>query len=168
MRTTGSCARVPLLVSETRVWRFYDGGRLLDERRGRRPGVDGPFPEDWIASTTSALGTPPAFKDRSSDGLSRVKDPDGVEFVLRDVIEADPEGFLGPLGASSEDVPILVKVLDPSVRLPVHAHPHRDFARQHLGARRGKAEAWIILDVRGTQLDPHVFLGLREPVSPAV
>jgi hypothetical protein len=29
------------------------------------------------------------------------------------------------------------------VRLPVHSHPHRDFARTHLGLAHGKAEAWF-------------------------
>lgn len=28
-------------------------------------------------------------------------------------------------------------------RLPVHAHPHRDFARTHLGLAHGKAEGWF-------------------------
>ena len=43
-------------------------------------------------------------------------------------------------------IEILVKLLDPDQRLPVHFHPKRNFAKQHLGVVHGKTEAWIILD----------------------
>ena len=43
---------------------------------------------------------------------------------------------------------MLVKLLDPVERLPVHAHPDREFARAHLGSDYGKTEAWLIVATR--------------------
>jgi mannose-6-phosphate isomerase len=37
-------------------------------------------------------------------------------------------------------------LLDPDQRLPVHYHPNKSFAKQHLGLDHGKTEAWIILE----------------------
>jgi mannose-6-phosphate isomerase len=59
---------------------------------------------------------------------------------------------------------VLVKLLDPVERLPVHAHPDRTFARTHLGSPYGKTEAWIVVATRGESAD--VWLGLREAVEP--
>jgi mannose-6-phosphate isomerase len=39
-----------------------------------------------------------------------------------------------------------VKLLDPAQRLPVHFHPNKKFAKQHLALDHGKTEAWIILE----------------------
>ena len=39
-----------------------------------------------------------------------------------------------------------MKLLDPDQRLPVHYHPNRKFAKQHLALDHGKTEAWIILE----------------------
>jgi len=94
-------------------------------------------PEEWIAATTTRFG-------EKEMGLSRL--PDG-EF-LRDAIESAPEKWLGKshvdaFGTSTE---ILVKLLDPDQRLPVHFHPNKAFARKHLALDHGKTEAWIILD----------------------
>ena len=61
------------------------------------------------------------------------------------------------------DPAVLVKLLDAGERLPVHYHPGRAFAREHLGLRYGKTEAWIILEA-----DPGaaVHVGLKEPLDP--
>jgi mannose-6-phosphate isomerase len=60
----------------------------------------------------------------------------------------DPQHWLGSdhlkkYGSSTE---ILVKLLDPDQRLPVHYHPDRKFASDKLDLAHGKTEAWIILD----------------------
>jgi mannose-6-phosphate isomerase len=60
---------------------------------------------------------------------------------------------------------VLVKLLDPADRLPVHAHPSRAFAREHLGSEFGKTEAWIVVATRETEAE--VWLGLRDAVEPA-
>lgn len=57
-----------------------------------------------------------------------------------------------------------MKLLDPVERLPVHAHPDREFARTELGSDYGKTEAWLIVATRAEEAE--VWLGLREPVPP--
>jgi mannose-6-phosphate isomerase len=94
-------------------------------------------PEEWIASTTTRFG-------QSVNGLSVLADGK----LLRDEIEANPITWLGEkhfkkYGSSIE---ILVKLLDPDQRLPVHYHPDRKFAADKLHLDHGKTEAWIILD----------------------
>ena len=55
-----------------------------------------------------------------------------------------------------------MKLLDAGERLPVHYHPGRPFAKEHLGLRYGKTESWLILEA-----DPGaaVHVGLKEPLD---
>jgi mannose-6-phosphate isomerase len=114
---------------------FYRGGYRIGKLRN---GPGGPMrPEEWIASTTTRFG-------ESTTGLSRLAD--GT--LLRDAIESDPVLWLGQshydrFGTSIE---ILVKLLDPDQRLPVHYHPDQKFAAEKLHINHGKTEAWIVLD----------------------
>jgi mannose-6-phosphate isomerase len=67
---------------------------------------------------------------------------------LKDAISENPAEWLGQehidnFGLSIE---VLVKLLDPDQRLPVHFHPNKAFAKEHLGLDHGKTEAWIILE----------------------
>ncbi|HWM09034.1 MAG TPA: class I mannose-6-phosphate isomerase, partial [Solirubrobacteraceae bacterium] len=55
----------------------------------------------------------------------------------------DPSAFLGP---DRMEPGLLVKLLDAGQRLPVHFHPGREFAREHLGSPYGKTEAWLIVE----------------------
>jgi mannose-6-phosphate isomerase len=136
----------PARVLPARVYRFYRGGALIDRLRGE-PERDGDHPEDWIGSVVQARN---AGRDEPFAGLSRLAD--GT--LLRDAVTADPEGWGTPN--------LLVKLLDSVERLPVHAHPGRAFAREHLGSTYGKTEAWVIVATRGD--DAELWLGLREPV----
>lgn len=132
--------------------RFYRGGPAIAELRGFDPGGDR-VPEEWIASTTTVFG-------EAELGLSRLEDGE----LLRDVIAKDPEGWLGPAHAErfGADPALLVKLLDAGQRLPVHAHPDGPFAREHLGTKFGKTEAWIVIAAKpGAQ----VHLGFRDAVS---
>jgi mannose-6-phosphate isomerase len=144
----------PHRLTPTRVYRFYRGGRLIDRMRGEA-GVDGEFPEDWVGSVTTASNP---GRDEPLAGLSRLDDGQ----LLRDVIAADPERWLGP-DAARGSTGVLVKLLDPAERLPVHFHPDRTFAADHFGSRFGKTEAWIVLDTRDEQSE--VWIGLREPAD---
>lgn len=114
---------------------FYLGGSRISALRG---GAGGPKrPEEWLGSTIPRFG-------QSEQGLSRLSD--GT--LLRDAIDRDPIAWLGSAhiatyGTSTE---ILVKLLDPDQRLPVHLHPDRAFARRHLGLAHGKTEAWIVME----------------------
>jgi mannose-6-phosphate isomerase len=96
------------------------------------------------------------------EGLSRLAD--GT--VLRDAIAADPQAFLGPdhVERWGADPALLVKLLDAGQRLPVHFHPGRRFAREHLGLGFGKTEAWVILEA---EPGAEVHVGPREPLDPA-
>ena len=147
-----------LLPANQPADRFYRGGPRIAAFRGERgrPASGDHVPEDWVASVTTQAGQPLV-------GLTRLPDPASANAgrLLRDVIAADPIAWLGPahVDAFGVDPRLLVKLLDPGERLPVHAHPDDAWAAQHLGHAHGKAEAWHILE------PGEVFLGLREPLS---
>lgn len=140
----------PLVLPSNRPpERFYRGGARISAFRGESG--DAPRePEDWIGSVTTVNG-------ETSLGLTRL--PDGR--LLRDAVAADPVAWLGDdhVRRWGDDTRLLVKLLDAGQRLPVHAHPHDDFAAAHLGRAHGKAEAWYILQ-GGT-----VHVGLRDDVD---
>jgi mannose-6-phosphate isomerase len=128
---------------------------------GRLTGVeenDGPFPEDWIGSVTAANNP---GRDEPEAGLSRLED--GT--LLREAIASDPLTWLGEAHVERFGVTtgLLVKLLDAAERLPVHAHPDREFARARFGSPFGKTEAWIVVDTRDESSE--VWVGLREPVD---
>lgn len=129
--------------------RFYRGGRRITDLRGEDPAGERE-PEDWVASVTAV-----ASEDRT--GLTRL--PDGR--LLRDAVADDPFAWLGAehVARFGVDPMLLVKLLDAGERLPVHAHPHRWFAGEHLGRAHGKAEAWAIIE------GGEVHLGLRRDLT---
>ena len=142
----------PVLLPPNQFHRFYKGGARIDALRGEPQGEDG-RPEDWVGSTATSWGS-------DSEGLSRLAD--GT--ILKQAIEANPEAYLGPehVAAYGADPGLLVKLLDAGERLPVHYHPGRAFAKEHLGLRYGKTESWLILEA-----DPGaaVHVGLTEPLD---
>jgi mannose-6-phosphate isomerase len=109
-----------------------------------------------VGSTTTVFGD-------ETRGLSTL--PDGR--VLRAVVVADPEAYLGPAHAErfGADPALLVKLLHAGERLPVHCHPSREFSRRHLDCPFGKTEAWVIVEVEGER--PVVHLGFRHDVEAA-
>jgi mannose-6-phosphate isomerase len=131
--------------------RFYRGGPAIAALRGIDLGER--VPEEWIGSTTTSFG-------EDELGLSRLADGR----FLRDVIAEDPERWLGPghVARFGADPALLVKLLDAGERLPVHVHPDGPFAREHLGTKFGKTEAWIVV---AAEPGAQVHLGFREPVS---
>jgi mannose-6-phosphate isomerase len=142
----------PVLLPNNQFDHFYLGGDRIKALRG---GPGGPRrPEEWIASATTRAGEAP-------QGLSRL--PDG--WLLRDRVTADPVAWLGKEHVArygSENVELLVKLLDAGQRLPVHVHPTRAWAREHLGLAHGKTEAWVVVDAEPGAV---VGLGLRAPLS---
>ena len=143
----------PSKLPSNQVDHFYKGGNRIGELRN---GPGGPMrPEEWIASTTTRFG-------ESVNGLSKLEDGQ----LLRDVIASDAISWLGEkhiakFGASTE---ILVKLLDPDQRLPVHYHPNISFAKENLHMNHGKTEAWIILDAPA---GAKVGIGFKEMMSKA-
>ena len=164
----------PVVLGPNQPQRFYRGGeKIAAFRAGGRPeaGPGGePFtparfvdppgpgqdrdrrPEDWVGSTTTVFGS-------QTRGLTRL--PDGR--LLRDAIDADPEGYLGPghVQRHGSSPALLVKLLDADERLPVHCHPDEGFARRHLASPWGKTEAWIVIDAAPGSA---VHLGFSEVV----
>jgi mannose-6-phosphate isomerase len=142
----------PVLLPSNQFDHFYLGGDRIKALRG---GPGGPRrPEEWLGSTTTRAGEAP-------QGLSRL--PDGS--LLADAVAADPMAWLGPehvVRYGADSVELLVKLIDAGQRLPVHVHPTRAWAREHLGLAHGKTEAWVVVDA-----DPGavVGLGLRAPLS---
>ncbi len=143
----------PFVLPPNRFSRFYEGGARIDALRGDPPGPER-TPEDWVGSTATSLGS-------TTEGLAHLEDGR----VLKDLIEADPEGFLGPehVARYGANPALLVKLLDAGERLPVHFHPGRAFAREHLGLPFGKTESWLIIDAEpGAQ----VHSGFTETAEP--
>jgi mannose-6-phosphate isomerase len=156
----------PWSLLPNRVSRFYRGGLLLDRFRGAPDAADSDRPEDWIGSATRAWAPPGA--DPTDEGLGDA-DIGGAPRRVLDLLASDPAAVAGPdLGALPRTTTgILVTLLDAAIRLPVHAHPSRSFARSHLGSTFGKAEAWIVLATRPIDGEPppHVRLGFRHDVG---
>ena len=178
-----SSSQAPLLrLPPNRVWRTYLGGRELDRLSGASSPADTHFPEDWIASTTRAVNPPDATRHASAPNspLSSLNSqfalPEGLSPVLHgsdptprnfaDVLAADPVPYLGAAhvaryGASPQ---LLVKFLDPSIRLHFQVHPTAAFAQKFLNAPSGKTEAYHILAIRDDlPHPPYLYLGFQRP-----
>jgi mannose-6-phosphate isomerase len=142
----------PVELPPNQFRRFYAGGARIGALRGVPASADH-HPEDWVGSATTTWGD-------DVDGLSRLADGR----LVRDVLQAEPEALLGPAHVRrwGADPALLVKLLDAGERLPVHFHPGRAFAREHLGLRYGKTEAWIILEAEPTAA---VHVGLRDELG---
>jgi mannose-6-phosphate isomerase len=118
---------------------FYRGDGRIAEFRNVPALPD--RPEDWVGSVTSRFGLAPSGLSVLADGR-----------VLADAIAADPRWWLGP---ERTDTGVLVKLLDAGQRLPLHVHPDRRFANEHLATPYGKTEAWVIVAAR-----PNAFVHL--------
>jgi mannose-6-phosphate isomerase len=131
---------------------FYAGGPRIAALRGVELDSDH-MPEEWIGAVSTMFG-------QAERGLSRFED--GT--LVRDAVAADPEAYLGAehVARYGPDPGLLVKLLDAGQRLPAHFHPGRAFAREALGSRYGKTEAWIIVEANP---DAAVWLGFNRPVE---
>lgn len=129
---------------------FYRGGDRLAVLRGAEV-ISDHQPEEWLASTTHRFGEPGIGLSRTERGT-----------LLRELVTADPEAWVGTSDAAAGDVGVLVKLLDARQRLPVHVHPDRAFATTHLDCPYGKTEAWFVLE---TEPGCAFYLGWRHPVA---
>lgn len=142
----------PHRMADNRMAMFYAGGERIDRFRGLATPATGP--EDWVASVTQLPGAP------DGTGISWL--PDGTS--LRRAVDADPVGWLGGALAArwGGSTGVLVKLLDAGERLPVHCHPSRPFAAEHLASPFGKTEGWVVLD---DAPGGEVWLGWSEEVG---
>jgi mannose-6-phosphate isomerase len=141
----------PIVLGPNMPAMFYRGDGRIDRLRGTSGHEE--RPEDWIASVTSRFGS-------DTEGMTRL--PDGS--LLAEAVAADPKAWLGAdhVARYGSDTGLLVKLLDAGQRLPVHAHPDRRFAAEHLASPHGKTEAWIVLEA---EPGAAVYLGFNRDVS---
>lgn len=156
----------PLLLQSTRVWRTYSGGKILEEWQGRPEPRDGEYPEEWIASVTRARNNRQGASP--DEGLSKVTLAGGATALLKALIDAEPEAFLGvkhvrKYGANTA---VLVKALDSRSRLAIQVHPDRNFARDVFHSAFGKTEAWYVLGGREIEgKPPYLLFGFKPGVT---
>jgi mannose-6-phosphate isomerase len=154
-----SAIRLPLPLAYHPLYRFYAGGALTRELRGEPQRPDDWWSEDWVGSCTLAGNTDP---DGRAQGLSTVEVPGSGAVTLKQLVEWLPAEMVGERFAArfGPITGVLVKLLSPAGPVPVHAHPTRAWAREHLGSPFGKAEAWILLDTPGDGRSPaHASIG---------
>ena len=126
----------PQLLPPNVLRHFYAGGARIAALRHLTLDSDH-MPEEWLGAANTTFGA-------DERGLGRLEDGTFV----RDAIAADPVAYLGAEHAElyGDSPALLVKLLDAGQRLPVHFHPGRRFAREALGSRFGKTEAWYIVE----------------------
>jgi mannose-6-phosphate isomerase len=156
--------RRPLRLPYNPLYRFYEGGSLTRSFRGLPNRPDDWWSEDWVGSCTLANNAGP---DGESQGLSRVEVPGVGAVALRDIVEDLPEEMVGAAFATRHGpiTGVLVKLLSPAGQVPLHAHPTRAWAREHLDSPFGKTEAWILLDTPGDGVEPaYAGMGFQEGI----
>jgi len=154
----------PLKVKAERVWRLYAGGRELDRIEGKPNPADGNMPEMWILSTVRSAVS---GREGIEEGICYLEDAD-PPLSLRDLIEKYPVQMLGEkhVAAYGENTGVLIKLLDPCIRLPMQVHPGREKAQALFSSKFGKTECWYILRMREDIPEPAcIYLGFKEGVS---
>ena len=141
----------PIFFERNRVGRVYSGGKLFADFFGDEA-EDGFCPEEWIASSVTALNRDIRFQ---KEGVSKIK---GTNTYFDELLKEQPEEMLG----SKRRMRILVKVLDSAVRLPAQAHPDKVFSRKHFGSEYGKTECWLVL---GTRPEAKIYFGFQKGVD---
>lgn len=154
----------PFRLLPNRVWRTYQGGRVLDQIEGKVNPADSHFPEDWVGSATRAIN--PGREHLQDEGIGVAQSADGQHFAMTELLSASPVDALGAahVAAFGAQPQLLVKLLDSAMRLHIQAHPNVAWARQHLNANSGKTESWWILQTRDD--DAYVYLGFQQPPAP--
>jgi len=120
----------PLRLS-TGIRRYAFGARLIADRLGKAGLPEGAIAETWEVSDHD--DEPAVVLDGAYRGRR-----------LRELVRAFPDALVRP-GWSGPHLPLLVKLLDASHRLPVHVHPDDAAARTRYGAPNGKDEAWHVV-----------------------
>ncbi len=140
----------PIFFERNRVGRVYSGGMLFHDFFGDK-NEDGFLPEEWIASSVTALNKDSAVY---KEGVSRIRDTD---IYFDDLLNENKEALLG-----DKKLRILVKALDSAIRLPAQAHPDKEFSKRYFNSEYGKTECWLILDTRP---DAKIFFGFKDGVT---
>ncbi|MHB9138432.1 MAG: class I mannose-6-phosphate isomerase [Victivallaceae bacterium] len=155
---------LPFAFSSNRVWRVYQGGKMIDALQHKPHPADSNFPEEWIASSVKACNPQ---RGNMTEGISNAI-LDGNLVSFQDLINLCPEELLGRnhISKFGKNTAFLTKLLDSSTRLPIQAHPDNLSAMQFYNSTFGKTEAWIILDTRViAQEKPYLMLGFNESLD---
>ena len=155
--------QAPLRLLPNRIQRFYRGGYLLDTFLGVPEPTDDNWSEEWLGN-----GTSPGIAATGGDGLARAVLLDGSAVKITELAEVEPERLYGESHVAKYGTSpgILLKYLDVGSHIPVHVHPTRPFAKQHLGSDFGKNESWLVLGARAIDGGPaKVWVGWRESVD---
>ncbi len=112
---------------------------------------DSNYPEEWVASTVSALNENSSPKD----GLSILEN---TEITLKELIELYPKEMLG----EKKEFDVLVKYLDSAIRLPAQVHPDKAYSQKYFNSNYGKTEMWLILDTRE---DACIWYGFNQELT---
>lgn len=141
----------PIFFEKNRVYRVYKGGKLFADFFGD-DSQDSFYPEEWVASPVKAMNK----ESRSpKEGVSKIF---GEDLYFDDALQTYQKEMLG----SRNDLGFLVKVLDSGIRLPVQAHPTKEFSRKHFHSEYGKAESWVILGLRE---NAKLYFGFKEGIT---
>lgn len=136
-------------LTTTRVYRSYLGGVNIDAMTGvQNPSVTR-FPEDWLASVTTAFNPGRVIPN---EGLSKTESGE----YLKDIINANKEAMLG----AEPEMKLLFKLLDAAERLVIQVHPTIPFAKKYFNSPYGKTECWYILNDGG-----YVYLGFKPGIT---
>ncbi len=132
-------------IYQGRIW----GGRRLESAFGR------------VLPENMAIGESWEIVDRS-EAQSVIRGGALAGRTLRQAIEADPAGIMGPKWPRDRVFPILVKWLDCRERLSLQVHPPAAVAPGLRG--EPKTENWYVAD---TDADAALLVGLRPGVNRA-
>lgn len=142
----------PVFFEKNRVYRVYKGGKLFADFFGDRS-EDSFYPEEWVASPVKAMNK----ESRTpKEGISKIA---GEDLYFDEALSIYGKEMLG----NRKDLGFLVKVLDSGIRLPVQAHPTKEFSRRHFHSEYGKAESWVILALRD---NAKLYFGFQDGVTP--
>lgn len=153
MKLDPTLLKAPIFFEKNRVGRIYTGGALFADFFGD-DSTDGNTPEEWVASSVTALNKDSVIP---KEGVSKLR---GTDVYLDDLLNTHRAELLG----ERAEFGVLTKVLDSAIRLPAQAHPDGAFSRQHFNSNYGKAESWIVLACRP---DACLYFGFNRPYTKA-
>ncbi|MGH2459738.1 MAG: type I phosphomannose isomerase catalytic subunit [Chloroflexota bacterium] len=134
---------------EPRLAEAIWGGRRLADEFGKALPVDRQIGESWeVFGLNPVLGGP--WDGQSLDDVAR----QGGASVLGWRVIDDQD--------ASEGFPLLIKFIDARLPLSVQVHPDDGYARAHEANRRGKTEAWYVVEA---DPDSALVYGLRDGVD---
>lgn len=156
----------PVKLEKNRAWRTYKGGKALSRWLGEAECEDSHYPEEWVASTITAING--ENSDNNREGLCKLEIGEKEYVTLIDLIKSNPEQVLGKKHVEKYglDTGVLVKILDAAERLVIQVHPTIEKAEKLFSSSYGKTEAWYILEGREVNGEkPHIYAGFKPDMT---